>query len=270
MVDSGELDRPTVLLIHGYPTSSWDWAPIWDRLGQTHRRVAMDLLGFGFSDKPNPYTYRIMEQADLCEAVVRHAGLSEFDVLVHDYGVTVGQELLARVNEGTAEGRWRSVCFLNGGLFPETHRARLIQRLLLSPLGPLITRLSSKRTFDRSFSAVFGPDTQPSTADLEAFWAIINERGGKHALHNLIRYIPDRIEHRERWVAALREAQVPIALINGSRDPVSGEHMIEHYRRIIRRDDTIVQLPNIGHYPQVEAPQAVAAAWGDFVRIDAP
>ncbi len=133
--DTATSGTPPILLIHGFPTSSWDWAWVWDELAADHRLIAPDLLGFGFSDKPNPHTYSIAEQADLCEALVRELGLGEHHVLAHDYGDTVAQELLARQNEGTGAGRWRSLCLLNGGLFPETHRPRPIQKLLLSSLG---------------------------------------------------------------------------------------------------------------------------------------
>lgn len=265
-VDSGELDKPTIFLIHGFPTSSWDWEPIWTALNASHRLVALDMLGFGFSDKPNPHAYSIMEQADLCEALVEDRKVGRFHVLAHDYGDTVAQELLARQNEGHGAGDWRSVCFLNGGLFPETHKARLIQKLLLSPLGPLVNRLATKSTFDKSFSAVFGPNTKPSPEQLESFWKLINHNGGRHVFHNLITYMSDRRRHRERWVGALRDSLVPIGLINGSADPVSGSHMVERYRDVVSRDHFTVELPNIGHYPQVEAPAQVLEAYGRFLR----
>lgn len=265
-VDTGELDKPAILLIHGFPTSSWDWVHVWSALGDAHRLVAVDLLGFGFSDKPKDHRYSIMEQADLCEALVADRKLETFHVLAHDYGDTVAQELLARQNEGCGAGSWSSVCFLNGGLFPETHEARLIQKLLLSPLGPLINRLSTKRTFDRSFSAVFGPDTKPSASELDSFWQLINYNQGKHVFHDLITYMRDRKVHRERWVNALRESVVPIGLINGSVDPVSGAHMVQRYREVVSPDHFVEELPSIGHYPQVEAPQAVVEAYQRFLR----
>ena len=264
-VDTGERDKPAIVLIHGFPTSSWDWTLIWRRLHRTYRLVAMDLLGFGFSDKPNPHRYSIMEQADLCEALVADRQLESFHVLAHDYGDTVAQELLARQNEGRGVGRWSSACFLNGGLFPETHQARLIQKLLLSPIGPLINKLSTKRTFDESFSAVFGPNTRPSAENLDAFWSLINHNDGKHGFHNLITYMTDRKTHRDRWVGALRQSIVPVALINGSVDPVSGAHMVARYREVVRPDDFIVEMPTIGHYPQVEAPDAVVDAYLRFL-----
>ena len=93
----------------------------------------MDVLGFGFSDKPDPHEYSIHEQADIVEGIVEQLGLAKFHVLAHDYGDTVAQELLACQNEGTGKGIWQSICFLNGGLFPETQKALLIQKLLLSP-----------------------------------------------------------------------------------------------------------------------------------------
>ena len=263
-VDTAEVGRPVIFLIHGFPTSSWDWAPIWDELSASYRVVAIDLLGFGFSDKPNPYTYSIMEQADLCETLVRRLDLDELHVLAHDYGDTVAQELLARQNEGNGAGRWLSVCFLNGGLFPETHRARLIQKLLLSPIGPAINRLSSKRTFDRSFSSVFGERTKPSRNDLADFWGLINHNNGK-IFHRLITYMSDRRVHRERWVSALRNGIVPIGLINGSVDPVSGAHMVARYREVVSADHFVAELPTIGHYPQVEAPADVLSAYRRFL-----
>ena len=265
-VDSGELDRPVIFLVHGFPTSSWDWVPIWSSLNQSHRLVALDMLGFGFSDKPRAHRYSIMEQADLCEALLIDRKLARFHVLAHDYGDTVAQELLARQNEGQGVGTWLSVCFLNGGLFPETHQARLIQKLLLSPLGSLVNELSSKRTFDKSFSAVFGPNTKPSDAELDGFWRLINYKDGKHVFHKLITYMSERKQYRERWVGALQNSIVPIGLINGSMDPVSGAHMVARYREVISGDHFTVELPTVGHYPQVEASAEVSEAYLRFLR----
>ncbi|MGL1585796.1 hypothetical protein ACSTHB_23480, partial [Vibrio parahaemolyticus] len=89
-----------------------------------------------------------------------------FHLLAHDYGDTVAQELIARHEERAARGddslQLVSVVLLNGGLFPETHRATRVQKLLQTPLGPLISRLMGERSFGERFAAVFGPDTQPS------------------------------------------------------------------------------------------------------------
>ncbi|MCL6416732.1 alpha/beta hydrolase [Aestuariirhabdus sp. Z084] len=257
VMDQGDRGLPTLLLIHGFPTSSWDWQPVWNTLSKRYRLVSMDMLGFGFSDKPDPHHYSIHEQADLFEALIQTKQLGDFHVLAHDYGDTVAQELLARQLEGQGAGQWLSCCFLNGGLFPETHRALLTQKLLLSPLGKWVNKLAGYHKFRQSFSSVFGANSKPSEQELQAFWRIINTHNGKHIFHNLITYMRDRIEHRERWVTALQRSDIPLALINGASDPVSGQHMVARYQELNCRLDYLGQLPDIGHYPQVEDPAAV-------------
>jgi pimeloyl-ACP methyl ester carboxylesterase len=121
--------KPWLLLIHGYPTSSWDWNFVWADLAAHFRIAAMDMLGFGLSEKPRGHVYSIFTQADFQEALLEHLGVSEAHILAHDYGDTVAQELLARHNEGALSFSIKSIIFLNGGLFPEQHRARPIQKL---------------------------------------------------------------------------------------------------------------------------------------------
>ena len=266
-VDEGT--GPPLLLIHGFPTSSWDWTPIWDGLTARFRVIAPDLIGFGFSARPRSYEYTLADQADLCAALLAERGVREAHLLAHDYGDTVAQELLARSNEGSGPLALRSVCFLNGGLFPETHRPRTIQKLLIGPLGPLVARLISRASFGRSFSAVFGPRTQPTPADLDSFWRLVTENDGLRVMHRLIRYMTERRTHRERWVGALQRSRVPLRVVDGALDPVSGAHMVARYRELVP-DPDVVLLPDVGHYPQVEAPEAVLAAFLAFVDTRRP
>lgn len=265
-VDSGG-EGPLILLLHGFPTSSWDWHKLWPRLTLNFRCLAPDFLGFGFSDKPRRHRYSIKEQADLVEALVRELGLGPHHVLAHDYGDTVAQELLARDNQ-RPRGRRQicSVCFLNGGLFPETHRARPIQKMLHSPVGPLVNALAGRRSFARSFARVFGPKTRPGRAELAAFWQVITHNRGKQVFHKLIGYMAERRHNRARWVGALQDAHCPVQLINGSADPVSGAHMVGRYKKIVRDDDPVTALAEIGHYPQWEAPDAVLEAYLAFLQ----
>ena len=263
--DEGDGRLPTLLLIHGFPTSSWDWSGVWDALKTRFRLVALDMLGFGYSDKPNVSTYSIHGQADIVEALVTARSLGQFHILAHDYGDTVTQELLARHQKGAGAGQLLSCCFLNGGLFPETHRALLTQKLLLSPLGVLVNKFAGYKQFSKNFSSVFGDKTKPAEAELIIFWQLINEKDGKHIFHNLITYMRDRKLHRERWVGALQQSTIPLALINGSVDPVSGAHMVARYRELGCRLDYLGELASIGHYPQVEDSAAVIEHFYKFI-----
>lgn len=263
-------DKPRVLLLHGFPTSSYDWLPIWNLLKKDYELVTLDLLGFGFSDKPDNHLYTIHEQADIVEALLAELASVSNDrdnhLLVHDYSVSVAQELLARQHEHNTS-RLLSCCFLNGGLFPETHQALLIQKLLLSRVGKHITALTGFKQFSRSFSKVFGPQSKPSEQELEAFWELICFKNGKHLFHNVIKYMNDRKTHRDRWCSVLQDSEIPLSLINGSIDPVSGKHMVQRFKELNCRLDHLVELTTIGHYPQLEAPETIASRYRDFLAI---
>ena len=254
-----------LLLIHGFPTASWDFARVWPYLRKRFNRlVTLDMLGFGFSDKPSAHRYTLMEQADLHEALLEKFGIKRVHILAHDYGVSVAQELLARHLErrpGMVE--IASVALLNGGLFPETHRMTSTQKLLRSPFGFLLQWLMNERRFGKSFSLVFGPQTKPSDDELKDFWGLVTCNKGHRIMHRLIAYIEERRKHRERWVGALQKTKIPVRLINGPKDPVSGAHMVARYRELITTPD-VVSLPGIGHYPQTEAPLQVLQALSAF------
>jgi pimeloyl-ACP methyl ester carboxylesterase len=256
-----------LVCIHGFPTASWDWHRLWPSLTARWRVVAPDMLGFGFSAKPREHRYSIHEQASLHEELLASLGVERVHILAHDYGDTVAQELLARHLERSRLGELRleiaSACLLNGGLFPEAHRARLTQRLLASRLGPHLARVMNERSFGRSLAAVFGPRTQPTPAELHDFWRLMACNDGTGVAHLLIGYMAERRRHRERWVGVLSETAVPIRLVNGPEDPVSGRHMVERYRELVPAPD-VVLLAGIGHYPQVEDPDGVLGAYLAF------
>jgi pimeloyl-ACP methyl ester carboxylesterase len=251
-----------LLLIHGFPTASWDWHYLWQPLAQRYRVIACDMLGFGDSAKPINHTYSLLEQADLQQALLAHLQVKQpVHVLAHDYGDSVAQELLARHYEDRLE--IASCVFLNGGLFPETHRPVLMQKLLLSPLGWMIGRAFTRDALVKSFRQIFGPQTRPTESELDDFWSLVDSNRGPRIMHKLIGYIPERRVQRDRWVAAMQRGEVPMRVIDGEVDPISGAHMVERYRELIPDADTVL-LPGIGHYPQTEAPVQVLKHYLEF------
>ncbi|HWW61096.1 MAG TPA: alpha/beta hydrolase [Thermoanaerobaculia bacterium] len=241
--------------MHGFPTASWDWHSLWPELTARWRIIAPDMIGYGFSAKPRHYGYSLNDQADLYENLVKTLSVRRVHLLAHDVGDSVAQELLARQTLDIA-----SVCLLNGGILPEAHRATRIQKLLAGPLGPLIGRFLSERRFRTSFARVFA--VKPSEAELADFWRLIAFNDGRRIAHKLIGYIAERRKYRDRWVGALRTT-IPLRVINGPEDPISGAHMMARLREEVPGVD-IVSLPGIGHYPQVEDPAAVLQAYLEF------
>ncbi|QXH52363.1 alpha/beta hydrolase [Pseudomonas fakonensis] len=244
-----------LLLLHGFPTASWDWHYLWAPLTQRFRVVACDMLGFGDSAKPPDHDYSLLEQADLQQALLAHLKIDQpVHLLAHDYGGSVAQELLARHHEQRLE--IASCVFLNSGLFPESCRMLLIQKLLLSRVGWLVGRSFGRDDLVRNVSQVYGPCTHPSESALDDLWSLIVANRGARILHKLIHFMPERFAQRERWGGALRQGGVRLRFINGVVDPLSGAHMLQRYREEVPDPDTVA-LQGIGHYPHTEAPVQV-------------
>jgi pimeloyl-ACP methyl ester carboxylesterase len=255
---------PALLLIHGYPTSSYDWHAVWEQFSAHFTFIAPDMLGMGFSDKPRSYSYSIQDHANMHESLIKAMGLRAVHVMAHDLGVSVAQELLARREQDPTLPAITSLTLLNGGVCPEAYRPRPIQRLLASPLGSWIGPHVSKAAFDRAIVPLFGPGFPPSQDLLNDFWSLVNYHDGRKVTHAVGRFWRERLGLRERLLAPLLRSTVPVRLINGASDPNSGRHMMDRYRTL-SPDEDIVSLDGIGHWPQIEAPMAVALSFMAFV-----
>ncbi len=244
-------------LLHGFPTSSWDWHLVWPDVVAQRRVLAFDFLGFGDSDKPADHDYDLMEQADLTVALWRRHGVTRTDLVVHDYAVSVAQELLARHAEGGLGVEIASVTFLNGGVYPDLHRPQPAQLMLLDPeQGPRLGDLITAETFAHGLRATYAK--QPSDAELAGQWETVARRDGQRIGYRLIQYIRDRQRHAERWVRALETTRVPRHFIWGMLDPVSGGHMAERIAAHMPDSDRVF-LDDVGHWPQIEAADVVAS-----------
>lgn len=261
--------KDTILFIHGFPSASWDWHYQWKYLAQDYALLCADMLGFGLSAKPKHHHYSLIEQADIYEALLLEKGIGNYHILAHDYGDSVAQELLYRQSSRAKEGlptraQLKSVCFLNGGIFAAYHRPLLSQRLLKSRLGPILVKFLSKSSLYNSFSKIFGKHSQPQKVHLDTLWELLGYHDGHAVIPALLTYIDERKEWGERWVEEMISTQVPLYFINGIQDPISGRHMLDHYIDVIPNAHTAIL--DVGHYPQLEAPQELLELYQDFLR----
>ncbi|HEX4306818.1 MAG TPA: alpha/beta fold hydrolase [Solirubrobacterales bacterium] len=252
-------DGPVLTLLHGFPSSSHDWAKVAPALAASHTILAPDFLGFGASAKPTDHTYAIAEQADLVEALWAAEEIERTALVAHDYAVSVTQELLARRREGALRVDLTSVTFLNGGLYPHLHRPEPGQLALLDPeQGPALVELIDEKLFTMSMAPTFA-EAFDAAADSADIWRATSRDDGQRLLHRLIGYIPDRVANADRWTGALEATDVPRAFAWGMLDPVSGAHMAERIRERLP-DAPFLALDDVAHWPQLEAPEPVAEA----------
>jgi pimeloyl-ACP methyl ester carboxylesterase len=249
---------PTVLLLHGFPTWSYDYAEVAADLASDHDVITLDFLGYGASEKPNPYDYSVAESADTVEDLAAHLGLDSVRLVVHDYGGIVGQELLDRVPADELGFNISSVVVLNSGIVYSAYRPTRLQKLLILPvIGKLLASRITANRFRSALDAVRG--SPMSDAEFDNLWHGVALHDGHQLAHLLIRYNAERVAHHRRWERALADWDGPLQLVWGLDDPVSGRHVLEQATAVLPRAE-VTELAGVGHYPQSEAPQAVAAA----------
>ncbi|MBF6171725.1 alpha/beta fold hydrolase [Nocardia blacklockiae] len=258
--DGPEDGRP-VTLLHGYPTSSHDWAPVLLALVESGCRVTtLDFLGFGASAKPTRHDYRLTKQATLVEELWRYLGIGETALVAHDYGVSVAQELLAR-----EPGRVTRMAWLNGGLYVDLYRPLPIQRLLHTRLGKVLGPLMSESAYRMSLRRILGRPL--ADAELREMWLATSSDGGRRVQWRLNRYHDERRLEAGRWQRALESYAGPTLFLWGPADPISGGHLLPRLRKRFPHATFVVldEPPATGHYPQLENPEAVAAALTAFL-----
>ncbi len=248
---------PLLLLLHGFPSSSYDWRLLLRE--EAERNVlAFDFLGFGLSDKPPNHDYSLFWQADLTEELVRRQsdGRPVF-VLAHDMGTSVANELMARDLEGKLEMELAGILLFNGSMVLERASPTPAQRALRSRVGPLVARLSSERVFRHQFGSVFSA-AHPLT-DREGIdqWSLVRYNGGRVIGHRLISYMDQREEHAGRWHGAIRDWPGELSLAWGLQDPVATTEVLAALREL-RPTVPVTELPELAHYPQLEDPRQMA------------
>jgi pimeloyl-ACP methyl ester carboxylesterase len=252
-------DGPLLLLLHGFPSSSYDWRLLLER--ETDRAVlAPDFLGFGLSEKPRDHTYNLHWQADMVEEMVRRRdGTRDVFFLAHDMGTSVANELMARDIEGALEMDLRGGLLLNGSMIQDAASPTLGQRILRSAVGPLFSRLSSERFFRQQFGSIFSPGHPLTAEEAEDQWELICAGGGRTLNHKTIAYMEERFKHADRWHGALHDWRKPLSLAWGMIDPVATEAVLDAVTAL-RPSAPVTRFEDLGHYPQIEDPGRVATA----------
>lgn len=244
-----------VLLLHGFPSSSYDWRRLLE-LRPDWPVTAFDCLGFGLSEKPAGIEYTLGWQADAAEALVDGG---EVMVVAHDMGTSVATELMARDLLGELRMRIRGVLLFNGSILLHRARPTAGQKLLRSRVGPLLARLNTERTFTAQFARIFSGRHPLEPDEARDQWSLLVHNGGHHRLAATINYMNERERHTDRWHGAVADWPGELALAWGLEDPVATADVLAGLRDL-RPQAAVMELTGVGHYPQIEAPERIAEA----------
>jgi len=256
-------DVDGVLIIHGFPGSSWDWSAVVPEVSKHNRIVVADLWGHGNTDKPMDGTYEdymsLFKQADLIEAVAKEEGLHNVILVIHDMGQTVGSELMARHEEGKLSFKIHHAIVFDGSTLVNLAHLTEGQKHMLSlpdePLAEDLSREDVANDLRPSFSK-----EHPGTDDiLNSMIDQIMAKQGSRLLPRILRYLPERKANLERWTNGLTKFSNPESLYWGLQDPVALEAMADKIKEE-RPFTDLHKWPDVGHWPSIEVPERVSKA----------
>jgi pimeloyl-ACP methyl ester carboxylesterase len=251
---------PDLVLVHGFPSTSHDFAAAMPRLTQRFRVTTWDHLGFGFSDKPaGTVSYSLLDQGRRAGEVVRMLGVERASVIGHDMGLTIAVEMLCRQEEGTLGFQMQGLVLCNGSHLVELAQITAFQRTIMTDEGAAEVAASfDAERFAQGLRFVWADPARTPEVDIRAiaYWVMLN--GGLDVLGRIARYNIERTTYAERWRPILGRTPVPIRVVWGDRDPIA---ILEIGQRLAEMSHgPLTVLEGVGHYPQMEAPEAWAAA----------
>jgi pimeloyl-ACP methyl ester carboxylesterase len=259
-VSGGELayadlgEGPPVLLLHGFPTSSFLWRREAWLLAQRMRVIVPDLLGYGRSEKPNDANLTEAAQAGYVRELLKQLGLEELAVIGHDLGGAVAQ--LLALDHGPAI---RALVLVDSDCFDAwpIEEVKMLQGATPEQETPELVESVIRLTFDLGISHQGRIDEVTLRAYLEPW---LEDPAG---FFRAARAITGRgLAGREQELSAL---DIPTFVIWGEDDPFLDPELGERLGETIP-GSTVALLPACSHFVNEDAPQTVGPLLYEYLR----
>ena len=258
--NSSVAPNQTLLLLHGFPESSFSYRLVLEGLLNFFERIILfDFPGYGLSDKPKTaYSYSLLEQADVALEVWKYFGVTGGHLLAHDMGDSVATELIAREVEQSIpdwfSSGFKSYTFTNGSMVLEFAELRIMQKLLLTSLGKFISTLSNKWIFRHQIKSAHG-DSPLDEIEISRLWDMNIHNNGRTITYLTIKYILDRKKFEaERWLPALANTAIPVHICWGEKDEVANVKIAYYLKEKVCPKAQLTIMKDVGHFCQIGSP----------------
>jgi len=249
-----QVPSKTMVVLHGYPTSSYDYYKVLPELSKHYRVIIHDHLGFGFSEKPLDYSYSLLDQADIALQLWQQLGVKKTHLLAHDYGTSVATEIIARNNNHELTIEIEKLTLCNGSMHIELSQLRTIQKLLKNKwLGKYVAKLTTYAIFSKNLRNVYFDKTKVSNNELKNMWMQLEYNEGRKVIHKLSQYINERYTYWDRWIGALKETNLQTNIVWAKNDPIAVP-AIASLIATEMSNNKLFWIENTGHFPMLENP----------------
>jgi pimeloyl-ACP methyl ester carboxylesterase len=263
--EAGPKDAPTLLLLHGLPSSSRMFEPLFARLSQNYHLVAPDYPGFGHSDWPDPkqFTYTFDHLAEVMNHFTEALGLSRYTLYLQDYGGPVGLRMALVHPERIEALVIQNAVAHNEGLGANWKPRRAFWADRAANESALRVNLLSLAT---TRTRHVGSDPNPERYDPDLWtdeFAFLSQPGQADIQSDLFYDYRTNVENYPRWQAWMRAKQPRLLVIWGKYDPSFDISEPEAYRRDV--PNAQVHLLDGGHFALDTAADEIAALVRDFL-----
>jgi len=235
-VDEGAGGDP-VLMVHGNPAWSYMWRKLIPSVALGRRTLALDLMGFGKSEKPNPSLHDFPHHANIVSGFIESLGLRHLTLILHDWGAPFALQYAVR-HQNNISG----LILMNTFLTTDAH----IPPDAAAKITPAVIKESS-----------VSPD-KVSEETMKAYWAPFPEEDSKKAYQAFARMFPDSQSHpsfgpMKEIQQALPHLRIPTMIIWGVRKNQPG--YAERISKMIH--ESKLEILNAGHFVPEDAPDDV-------------
>ena len=251
----GDSNNPKLLIVHGFPNSSFDFYKLIPLLADDYYIAALDFPGSGFSDKPlDGFSYMLEDNARLLDYFVREiVEFDDFALFTHDRGVSIGLAFLGHYLDEPNPTYTINYHFLsNSGMFlPLANLVPFQFALLDEERGPAL--IAARKA---------APRMTEGNPQALAYSDIFKFNDGDSALLHVGRYLLERAENEFSWLDNLSRSPIPVAYMWGLLDDINPiripNYVWLNYLNEREAESSFWMLPTAGHYPQREKPEQVA------------
>ncbi len=250
-----------VLLIHGFGTSSYTWRHIIPALALKHRVIAVDLKGFGQSDKPFDARYSVLDQAELLAQFIEDHDLRDLTIVGHSFGGGVALRL-ALDHDTRLAGRIKKLVLLDSIAYPQ-HIPVFFRLLDLPFVSHLGVRMVPPTVQTRvALRIAYFDDDKIDPEEVETYAAPLKTAAGKHAIIYSARQImPDDIDTIAESYTSIT---LPTLILWCDHDRIVPLEIGLKLRRALR-NSTLRLVQDCGHMPQEEQPETTFELLQSFI-----
>jgi pimeloyl-ACP methyl ester carboxylesterase len=264
--EAGSKNAPTIVLLHGFPSSSHMFRELIPKISERFHVIAPDYIGFGYSDAPdaNQFKYTFDSLADHVEKLLFHElGLKKFSIYVQDYGAPIGYRIASRQPDAI-EG----IVVQNGNAYTEgigeafNPMKPFWKERTAATEAPVRSLLTKETTIFQYTHGVKEPDLiSPDAYTIDQFFL---DRPGNDAIQlDLLYDYQSNVGLYEQWHEYFRVKQPRMLIVWGINDPFFTVEGAKAYQRDI--PDAELHLIDTGHFALEDSSDFIAERMKQFL-----